>query len=98
MVDSIGPKGSTPGARISPILGAAAAAKIASTIATPEQQTQVSHPVGQLAQELAAKPPVDAERVDRLRKAIAEGNFRPDPAKVADRLLALRGEWVDDAA
>ena len=60
MVDLIGPKGSTPNARIAPVLGAAAAAKIASAIATPEQQMQASHPVGQLAQELAAKPPIDA--------------------------------------
>lgn len=98
MVDSIGPKGSTPNARIAPVLGAAAAARIASTIATPEQQTQVSHPVGQLAQELASKPPVDADRVDRFRKAIAEGSYQPDPEQVADKLLALRGEWVNDAA
>lgn len=98
MVDSIGPKGSTPDARIAPILGVAAAAKIASAIATPEQQMHASHPVGQLAQELAAKPPVDAERVDRFRKAIADGSFQPDPQRVADKLMALRGEWIDDAA
>lgn len=98
MVDSIGPKGSTPSARIAPILGAAAAAKIASTINTPEQQVQVQHPVGQLAQELSSRPPVDAGRIDRLRKAIADGTWQVDPQKVADRLLSLRGEWVDDAA
>ena len=98
MVDSIGPKGSTPTARIAPVLGAAAAAKIASAVATPEQQSQVSHPVGQLAQELSARPPVDADRVARLRKAIAEGSYQLDSIKVADRLLALKGEWIDDAA
>ena len=98
MVDSIGPKGSTPNARIAPVLGAAAAAKIASTIATPEQQTQVAHPVGQLAQELASKPPVDTGRVERFRRAIAEGSYQPDPETVADKLLALRGEWANDAA
>jgi negative regulator of flagellin synthesis FlgM len=98
MVDSIGPKGSTPGTRIAPVIGAAAAAKIASAIATPEHQTQVSHPVGQLAQELSAKPPVDVDRVARFRKAIAEGSFQTEPAKVADRLLALKGDWVNDAA
>lgn len=98
MVDSIGPKGSTPNARIAPVLGAAAAAKIASAIATPEQQMQASHPVGQLAQELAAKAPVDATRVDRFRKAIGDGSWQLDPQRVADKLLSLKGEWVDDAA
>ncbi|HEX7693429.1 MAG TPA: flagellar biosynthesis anti-sigma factor FlgM [Sphingomonas sp.] len=98
MVDSIGPKGSTPNARIAPILGAAAAAKIASVVSTPEQQMHASHPVGQLAQELAAKPPVDAARVDQFRKAIADGSFQADPKQVADKLMSLRGEWINDAA
>lgn len=98
MVDSIGPQGSTPNARIAPVLGATAAAKIASTIATPERQMQASHPVGQLVQELSAKPPVDAERVDRFRRAIADGSFQHDPQAVADKLLSLRGEWIDDPA
>lgn len=93
MVDPIGPKGSTP--RLTPVLGAAAAAKIASAIATPDAQTRAGSPVGHLAQELASKAPVDVTRVDRLRRAIAEGSYTVDPARVADRLIALKGEWHD---
>ena len=95
MVDPIGPKGSTPGTRIAPVLGAAAAAKIASAIATPEAQTRAGSPVGHLAQELASKAPVDVDRVDRLRRSIAEGSFTVDPEMVAERLIALKGEWHD---
>ncbi len=93
MVDPIGPKGSTP--RMTPVLGAAAAAKIASAIATPEAQTRAGSPVGHLAQELASKAPVDVDRVDRLRRSIAEGTFTVDPEAVAERLIALKGEWHD---
>jgi len=95
MVDPIGPKGSTP--RMAPVLGAAAAAKIASTIATPDVQTRTGSPVGHLAQEMASKAPVDVDRVDRLRRSIAEGSFVVDPQKVADTLLAMKGEWINDA-
>jgi negative regulator of flagellin synthesis FlgM len=97
MVDSIGPKGSTPNARIAPVLGAAAAAKIASAIATPDAQARAGSPVGHLAQELASKAPVDVDRIDRLRRAIAENNYPVDPDAVADRLIALKGEWHDAA-
>ena len=45
------------------------------------------------AQQLSAQPPVDSDRVDRIRKAIAEGKFPILPATVADRLLALKLEW-----
>ena len=46
------------------------------------------------AQELAAAPPVDYERVARIRKAIAEGNFPIKPAQIADRLIAAKFDWA----
>ncbi len=48
---------------------------------------------------LSSAPPVDAERVARIRKAIADGRFPLYPTTVADRLLALKLEWSpNDAA
>lgn len=42
---------------------------------------------------LAATPPVDAERVARIKRAIEEGRFPILPATIADRLLALKLAW-----
>lgn len=41
----------------------------------------------------AASAPVDVERVARIKKAIADGNFPLVPSTVADRLLALKLQW-----
>lgn len=46
-----------------------------------------------LASTLAATPPVDAERIARIKKAIADGTFPIYPAKIADRLIALKYDW-----
>ena len=50
--------------------------------------------VSGLAAQLAAKPPVDADRVAQIKKAIANGTFPILPATIADRLLALRYDWM----
>ncbi|WP_343521396.1 flagellar biosynthesis anti-sigma factor FlgM [Sphingomonas sp.] len=46
-----------------------------------------------LTQTAAASAPVDAERVARIKKAIADGKFPLVPSTVADRLLALKLQW-----
>ena len=51
---------------------------------------------GGLAASMAAKPPVDGERVAQIKKAIANGTFPILPATIADRLLALRYDWMSD--
>jgi negative regulator of flagellin synthesis FlgM len=52
-----------------------------------------------LTQSAAASAPVDAERVARIKKAIADGNFPLVPSTIADRLLALKLQWnPNDAA
>ena len=101
MVDPIGPKGSTPADRIVAAVSVApAVAKVVPVATEPQpQETQAATSAGQLAGELAAKPPVDPDRVARIRKAIADGNFPILPATIADNLLALRMNWVrNDAA
>lgn len=47
----------------------------------------------QLSSAMAAEAPVDADRVARIKKAIADGSFPTVPATIADRLLALKMEW-----
>ena len=45
--------------------------------------------LGRIGKDLAASPPVDAAKVATLKAAIASGDYRPDPAKIAERMLAL---------
>ena len=50
--------------------------------------------VGTVAARLASKPPVDADHVARIKRAIANGTFPILPATIADRILALRYDWM----
>lgn len=50
-----------------------------------------------IASALAASAPVDLDRVARIKKAISTGNFPILPAKIADRMLALKYDWEPHA-
>lgn len=95
MVEPIGSTAVTGSDRaVAPVTRAAAAplAPPASAPAAPR--------LAALAGDLAARPPVDLDRVARIRQAIGDGTFRAHPAAIADRLIALEQEWTrhDDAA
>lgn len=90
MVDPISMKTGTAVARLASVntvnkVGAASAV----ARAAPVVQTEATA----LTSEMAAKPPVDAERVAEIRKAIQDGTFQLAPATVADRLLSLKSQW-----
>lgn len=88
MVDGIGWKAIRPVERVGSAAPVAAAARsAASTPALDEVATTG------IVQQLAAAPPVDLERVARIKKAIADGNFPIVSSTIADRLLALKLEW-----
>ncbi|MGK6318444.1 flagellar biosynthesis anti-sigma factor FlgM [Sphingomonas sp. DT-204] len=93
MVDPIGSKPSVPiDRRIAPV---ASAAPVSASQPAAQDVAVRADPstLRALAQPLAATPPVDAERVAKVRKAIQDGSFPLLPATVADRLLALRLQW-----
>jgi len=46
------------------------------------------------AAQLASAPPVDRGHVERIKQAVASGNFPISPATIADRLIAARYEWM----
>ncbi|HEX4694583.1 flagellar biosynthesis anti-sigma factor FlgM [Sphingomonas sp.] len=94
-MDPIGPKGSTPDLRVAPVTNVAAPAPVA-LVATASHETPRAPTPGQLASALAAQPPVDADRVARIKKAIAEGTFPILPATIADRMLALKYDWMSN--
>lgn len=89
MVDPIGNKANVaPLRRVAPVAAPPAAMKSATS-----DGAVVESSAAALASSMAAQPPVDAERVARIRKAVQEGRFPIYPADAADRLLALKLEW-----
>ena len=77
--------------KVAPITPAAAPEPSVQTPAPPAASpTQLSG----TAQTLAAAPPVDLDRVARIKKAIADGNFPILPSTIADQMIALRMDWV----
>lgn len=93
MVDSIGQKPNVaidrrlaPVANVAPAQASQGTAQASVARADPSTLRSLSSP-------LAATPPVDVERVAKIKKAIADGKFPLVPSTIADRLLASKLEW-----
>lgn len=48
------------------------------------------------SQTMSARPPVDVDRVRLIKQAVETGTFPLSPATVADRLIALKYEWMSN--
>ncbi|KQS03365.1 hypothetical protein ASG11_03075 [Sphingomonas sp. Leaf357] len=103
MVDPLGVKPvQTPvltGERVAPVARVVPTAAVAPN-ATNETQAGAVSPsaVASIAKESAASAPVDLDRVARIRKAIADGNFPIYPSTIADRLIASKFDWLRNDA
>ncbi|WP_230483397.1 flagellar biosynthesis anti-sigma factor FlgM [Sphingomonas sp. Leaf21] len=51
-----------------------------------------------LSAAMASQPPVNAERIAQIKRAIAEGNFPILPATIADQMIALKLSWNNNDA
>lgn len=90
MVDPIGPRPVKPSDFVAGVTRVSATRS-----ATQDHPHEIEDRSAQtIAHQLAAKAPVDAERIDALRREIADGSYRIDAAAIADRMLAARTEWV----
>ena len=93
MVDSIGsrpiPKGDL---RLVAVTRTSAPASATTTERKPETAAQAPT----LAAQLAAAPPVDRGHVEKIKQAVADGDFPISPATIADRLIAARYEWMSN--
>ena len=95
MVESIGPKlPPVSDYRIAPVAQTAATPQVTPSVSEEQAPAAAQTTAAQTAAELSTDAPVDTDRVARIKKAIAEGRFPISPATIADRLLALRMEWV----
>ncbi|MBL7373447.1 flagellar biosynthesis anti-sigma factor FlgM, partial [Escherichia coli] len=69
------------------------AGKIAAVRPVPGEAPAVRSAAAEIAAEQALKPPVDLDRVSRIRKAIEDNKFPISPSTIADRLLAFKLDW-----
>ena len=90
MVDPVGPRPVKPSDSVAAVTRASATPRPPQDSATDVEP----HSARITAKELAAKPPVDAVRVDALRRRIYDGSYRIDAGAIADRMLAMKSEWV----
>lgn len=89
MVESVGSKAKAGEVSLGPV------ARVVTS--TPAKPVASEAPAAtSTARTLAAAPPVDAERVRRIKAAVESGSFPISPARIADRLIALKYEWGRD--
>jgi negative regulator of flagellin synthesis FlgM len=94
MVDTNGVKGAANDRAVARVLEVRAATPTPPPSSPPQHAAPDIARLSGVAAELAAKPPVDSDRVHQIKRAIANGTFPILPATVADRLLAVRYEWL----
>lgn len=92
MVDSVGAKPFTVGERGVGRIDRTPAVRATETAKPSVAQASATGLRG-VARDLASAPPVDNDRVARIRQAIANGTFPISPATIADRLLAFKMNW-----
>ena len=91
MVDPVGIKALGSERRLAPVAPVSALQK--PQAAAQPVATSAASGMQALTQPAAATPPVDAERVAKIKKAVQDGKFPLVPSTIADRLMALKLEW-----
>lgn len=94
MVDPIGAKPVNK-VTVTPVTPTAPVARVAQVTTQGAAETAKSSLVA-TARELSQKPPVDAERVSKIKRAIEDGKFPLVPSTIADRLIAFKLNWKPD--
>ena len=94
MIDPIGvTPGTVPGVRVE-TEGAAKVVPL-QAVRAPEPAVVAETSARETAKAMAAKPPVDVERVQMIKRALQEGRYPLVPAKIADRMIAAQLRWAE---
>jgi negative regulator of flagellin synthesis FlgM len=99
MVDSVSTSTIKAGdIRAGGVLRAAAAAPAAAAASIPPAPPRTEAPAAPetLVKSMASSAPVDVERVQMIKSAIANGTFPLSPATIADQLIALKYDWMSN--
>lgn len=81
----------TQGGASSQDAGAAAKPTVAGPAADSLKLTDSARAITQASQGDKAGP-INQQKVDQIRAAVANGSYKPDPAKIADRLISLNSQ------
>lgn len=78
---------------------AGATASADSAAATPRHGDQLKLTDSAQALQMAARqqdaPPIDAKRVEQLRRALTDGSYQIDAGRIADRMIAMDQQLGD---
>ncbi len=98
MVDSVSTSTIKAGdLRAGGVLRATAATPMAAASTTPAPaRTPAPAAPETLSRSMASSAPVDVERVQMIKSAIANGTFPLSPATIADQLIALKYDWMSN--
>lgn len=92
MVDPVGAKPVTQERSIARVVQTAPIARSRSVVQN-DAETPVAGGIAGLVAEYAATPPVDLERVAKIRQAIANNSYPIVAETIADRLIAIKLNW-----
>jgi len=92
MVDPIGATPAAADRRLSPV-DAAAPVQRAPRVTAHHQEGAIARGFSAAVTDLSSAPPVDSDRVSRIRQAIANRTYPIVPETIADRLIALKLNW-----
>jgi negative regulator of flagellin synthesis FlgM len=95
MIDPIGvTPGTVQGLRVEP----QDTAKVVplQAVRAPEPAVVAETSARETAKAMAAKPPVDFERVQQIKRALQEGRYPLVPAKIADQMIAAQLRWIEE--
>jgi flagellar biosynthesis anti-sigma factor FlgM len=94
VVDPIGAKPASPlDRRVAPVAAGTPAAPIAA-VAEGGDTAHETASIAEAVRRAAEAAPVDHDRVAVLRAAVANGNYRPAPQTIADRMIGAMQEWI----
>ena len=94
MIDPIGvTPGTVPGVRVE-TEGTAKVVPL-QAVRAPQPAVVAETSARETVKTLAARPPVDFERVQQIKRALQEGRYPLVPAKIADRMIAAQLRWAE---
>lgn len=67
-----------------------AGTKSADTVTVTGEATRLQ----EMEQSLSSSPVVDSEKVARIKQALADGNYQPNPEAIADKMIELEQDLL----
>ena len=93
MVESVSNGGKVSDLALAPVTRVASAAPVKQVVSGTMAEAAAT---ASTAKAMAASAPIDTDRVRMIKAAVESGTFPLSPATIADRLIALKYEWMSN--